>query len=80
MHPDLGIDPGELAVEGLGLEFEVGLGAVGPRRQPVVPRLLDLDHRAADGGQFAQFGIYDVAQIEHHLLVIGVVFVPQHAG
>src|ERR1700758_2085648 len=33
MHPDLGIDAGELVVERLGLEFELGIGAVGPGRQ-----------------------------------------------
>ena len=79
VHPDLGIDAGELAVERLGLEFELGLGAVGPGRQAMMARLLDLDHRAAGGGQFAQFGIHDVAEIEHHRPVVGVVFVPQHA-
>ena len=42
-------------------------------------RLLDLDHRTAGGGQLAQFGIHDVAEIEHHCLVVGVVLVPQHA-
>jgi hypothetical protein len=67
----------ELAVEGLGLEFELGIGAVGPGRQTMVPRLLDLDHRAADGGQFAQFGIHDVAQVENHRFVVSVVFVPK---
>ena len=80
VHPDLGIDPGELAVERLGLKFELGFAPVGPGRQPVVTRLLDLDHRAACGGQFAQLGIHDVAEVEHHRLVVGVIFVPQHAG
>ena len=79
VHPDLGVDAGELAVEGFGLEFELGVGAVGPGRQAMMARLLDLDHRAAGGGQFAQFGVHDVAEIEHHCLVVGVVLVPQHA-
>src|SRR5271155_552861 len=80
VYPDLRIDAGELAVEGLGLELEIGVAAVGAGREAMVARLLDLDHRAAGGRQFAQFGIHDVAEVEHHRLVVGVMFVPQHAG
>jgi hypothetical protein len=79
VDPDLGVDACELAVERLRLEFEVGFGAVGPRRQPVMARLLDLDYRAAGGRQLPQFGVHDVAQFEHHRLVVGVMLVPQHA-
>jgi hypothetical protein len=80
VHPDLGIDTRELAIERLGLEFELGVGAVGPGGQPVMARLLDLDQGTPGSGQFAQFGVHDVAKIEHHRPVVGVMFVPQHAG
>src|SRR5271170_726364 len=30
MHPDLGVDAGELPVERLGLKLELGIAAVGP--------------------------------------------------
>ena len=48
--------------------------------QAVVARFLDLDHRAAGGGQFAQLGVHDVAEIDNQRLVVGVVLVPQHPG
>src|SRR5271166_1987252 len=79
MHPDLGVDAGELPVERLGLKLELGIAAVGPGGQPVMAALLDLDHRTPGGGQFAQFGIHNAAEIEHHRSVVGVMLVPQHS-
>src|ERR1700739_2272833 len=79
MHPDLRSDARELAIECLGLKFELGIGAVGPSRQTVMARLLDLDHRAADRGQLTELGVHDVTEIKHHRPVVGVMLVPQHA-
>ena len=39
-----------------------------------------LDQRTAGIRHLAEFRIHDVAQIQHHLPVVRVVFVPQHAG
>jgi hypothetical protein len=47
MHPDLGVHAGELAVERLGEEFEIGVGALFLLRAHVMRRLFDLDQRAA---------------------------------
>src|SRR5205823_648099 len=46
----------------------------------VMTRLLDLDHRAPGGRQFLELGVHDVAEIEHHRLVVVVMLVPQHRG
>src|SRR6266705_477199 len=54
--------PSELAVERLGQELEVGVGAVGPRGASVVRRLLDLDEGTAGRGQLAELGVHDVAE------------------
>src|SRR6266852_4435877 len=75
-----GSAPGELAVEGLRLEFEILVGALRQGGQPVMARLLDLDHRAAGGGQFLELGVHDVAEIEHQRVVVVVMLVPQHRG
>ena len=80
MHPDLGVDAGELAIEGLGLELEIGVGGVGLLGAAVVRRLLDLDQRAAGVGQLAELRVHDVAEIEDHRLVVVVELVPQHRG
>src|SRR6516164_106811 len=43
-------------------------------------RFLDLDQGTPGGSELTQFGVHDVAEIEHHRPVIGVMLVPQHAG
>src|SRR5438552_9537534 len=63
VHPDLGVDPDELAIECLGQELEIGIRAVRPRGASVVRRLLDLDEGAAGGGQLTELGVHDVAEI-----------------
>src|SRR5215470_13675364 len=80
VRPDLGVDPSQLPVERLGEELEVGVGAVGPRGAPVVRWLLDLDQRAAGGGQLAELGVHDVRQVVDERSIVAVVLVPQHAG
>ncbi len=80
MHPDLGVDAGELAVEGLGLELEIGVGGALLLSPAVMRRLLDLDQRAAGIGKLAKLRVHDVAEIEDHRLVVVVEFVPQHRG
>src|SRR4029077_2282893 len=51
VYPDLGINPNELAVEGLRLEFEVGFGGVGPGGHAVVTWLFNLDQWTAGRGE-----------------------------
>ena len=80
VHPDLGVDPDELAIECLGQELEIGIRAVRPRGASVVRRLLDLDEGAAGGGQLTELGVHDVAEIVDQGLLVTVVLVPQHAG
>src|SRR5438046_464800 len=80
MNPDLDVDADELAVERLGQELEVGVGAIGARRAAVVGRLLDLDQRAAGRGQLTELRVHDVREVVDQLLVVAVVLVPQHAG
>jgi hypothetical protein len=53
VHPDFRVDADKLAVESLGEEFEVGVSAIGTQRTAVVRWFLDLDQRAAGGGEFA---------------------------
>jgi hypothetical protein len=43
VHPDLGVETGKLAVDGFELEFEIGIGAVGPGGPAMLPRLLARD-------------------------------------
>ena len=49
MHPDFGIYTGELAVERLGEELEIGIRALLLLRAHVMRRLLNLDQWAACG-------------------------------
>src|SRR6516225_3457599 len=58
---------------------DLGIAAVGPGRQTMMARLLDLNHRAAGRGQFTECGIHDVAKVEDHRPVVRVMLVPQHA-
>src|ERR1043166_917308 len=47
MHPDLRVDAGQLAIELLGEELEIGIAAVRLLGAHVLARLLHLDQRAA---------------------------------
>jgi hypothetical protein len=76
MHPDLGVHAGELAIECLSQEREIGIRAVRLLSAHVVRRLLHLDQRAAGGGHIAELLVHDVAEIEDHRLVVGIELVP----
>src|SRR5207247_10155655 len=69
VQPDLGVDAGDLPVDGLGekLQILVGGGAVGAG--DVVLRLLDLDHAAPGGRDLLEFGVVDLGQGQDQLTV-----------
>src|SRR5262249_42392654 len=73
VHPDLGVDAFELAVERLRQELELGVGAVRACRAAVMRGLLDLDQRTARSGQLAELGVHDVAEIVDERLVVAIV-------
>ena len=76
MHPDLSVHAGELAIECLGEELEIGIRAVWLLGAHMVRRFLHLDQWAAGGGHIAQLRVHDVAEIEDHRLVVVIELVP----
>src|SRR5215510_10372106 len=76
MHPDLGVHPDQLSIEGLSEELEIGIRAVRLLAAHMVRRFFHLNQWAAGGDHIAKLRVHDVAKIEDHCFVVSIELVP----